>query len=267
MNSELIIQNRKYLHQVVQLVGAFPRSLLQHDPSDETASLLWNADISGLVSQEVTHVKGSFQVGLSFSEFQLIILQDDKKVSALDLHGGSVMDGLKWLKEELAKMNFDASKFNLDLPYEIEKYDLGSRLHPNDDTLKLFSELYQLSHSVLDKVAAGFENAYDIRCWPDHFDLATLLPLAYDNKGAVTKSFGVGLSPGDDGITEPYMYVNVWPELAYELLSKHNLIKGIWNQFGWSGAVLSYSQFAATDQQQTIAQFIRESMAAIKQVN
>src|SRR5215472_17222155 len=49
------------------------------------------------------------------------------------------------------------------------------------------------------------------RCWPHHFDLATLTTLPTRNADT-TGYIGAGLSPGDEYYDEPYFYVSVYPE-------------------------------------------------------
>ena len=44
-----------------------------------------------------------------------------------------------------------------------------------------------------------------VRCWPHHFDIATLLTIAPG------QTIGVGLEPGDGYYDEPYWYVNQYP--------------------------------------------------------
>ncbi|HEV2722836.1 MAG TPA: hypothetical protein VG323_22620, partial [Thermoanaerobaculia bacterium] len=74
----------------------------------------------------------------------------------------------------------------------------------------------------------------DVRCWPHHFDIATLLE--FDGG----KSIGAGLSPGDDSCDEPYWYVNHHPPT-----SRRDLPAlaggGTWNTSGWVGAILPWS--------------------------
>ena len=53
-------------------------------------------------------------------------------------------------------------------------------------------------------------NASPVRCWPHHFDLATLIELP-PGASAVSATIGVGLSPGDGSYEEPYFYVTPWP--------------------------------------------------------
>lgn len=49
------------------------------------------------------------------------------------------------------------------------------------------------------------------------------------------RSVGVGLSPGDSGYPEPYVYVTPWPYPTGELPA---LPWGHWHTEGWTGAVL-----------------------------
>ena len=72
----------------------------------------------------------------------------------------------------------------------------------------------------------------------------------------------MGLSPGDEGINEPYLYVNVWPNV--DGLEKHQLPVGHWNKEGWSGAVLTLSQLLdQSNQEKSFNDFTREAMKCI----
>ena len=46
------------------------------------------------------------------------------------------------------------------------------------------------------------------RCWPHHFDLATVVELGQ------ARSIGIGLSPGDDYYAQPYFYLSPYPKPA-----------------------------------------------------
>ena len=75
----------------------------------------------------------------------------------------------------------------------------------------------------------------DVRCWPHHFDIATLLELGGG------KSIGAGLSPGDESCGEPYWYVNHHPATT-----RRDLLPlaggGSWHTEGWVGATLPLSR-------------------------
>ncbi|WP_462251831.1 hypothetical protein [Ekhidna sp.] len=250
-----LIDTRISLHRAIQLVGAVPRNLLPHDPTDASASLIWNLNTSSLESESIPGF--DISVGLSFNDFQLNIFQGARTLKSTQLSDNSVDEALSWLKSELSNLGLDGNKINLNLPYEMPTYENGP-LEVDKSALEVFDSLYSNIQAVLDEEVVNWKNAFDIRCWPHHFDLATLIPLELDANGEVLKSIGVGLSPGDEGIDEPYIYINIWPSIEYDKLAQHKLPAGHWNKEGWSGAVLTYSDFVSEDQEQMVSGFIRE---------
>lgn len=254
---------RKVLHQAVQIVGAVPRHVLPHDPTDTSSSLIWNEKMKGLQSISISTEKGvDLHVGLSFDDFSLYILKVDKIIDSFQMDGRSTHAGLAWIKSTLNGLGVDSEKISLDLPYEVESYDYSQSLTSDSAALNEFSRLYSNTYGLLSTIAERWGKAYDIRCWPHHFDLATLIPVETDKEGEILKSIGVGLSPGDEGINEPYLYVNVWPNV--EGLEKHQLPAGHWNKEGWSGAVLTYSQLLAQpNQEESFQGFAQTAMECI----
>jgi hypothetical protein len=264
---EVLKATRKALHQAVQIVGALPRHLLPHDPTDGTASLEWSNADKGLQSIAVPNSHDlEVRAGLSFKTFSLYIIYADNSADSFGMTGKSVVEGLDWLKEELGKMAYAGEKLTLDLPYEIEDYDYSSSLEVDKRALKQYTRLYRNTHGILSDLVNKWDKAFDIRCWPHHFDLATLIPVETDAEGEIVKSIGVGLSPGDDGIHEPYLYVNVWPEVDTAALKEHSLPAGHWNAEGWSGAVLTYTELVnSSDQKESFTQFIDIAIQAIRE--
>ncbi|MFY0600716.1 MAG: hypothetical protein JXR03_13670 [Cyclobacteriaceae bacterium] len=262
---ETLKSNRKSLHQAVQIVSTLPRNVLPHDPTDATASLVWNTKTNGLESIPVPNPKGiDIRAGLAFHSFSLYISENGDIISSFALEGKSIIEGFGWLKKELAKADIPTEKLNLDLPYEIEKYDYSKVLSVDYSSLKEYAFLYDNTLHVLTSLVEKYENAFDIRCWPHHFDLATLIPVELDEKDEIVKSIGIGLSPGDEGVEEPYVYVNVWPNVDFAVLSQNQLPAGHWNAEGWSGAVLTYTELLkATDQQESFSGFIDQSLSVI----
>ena len=260
---EVLKQNRKVLHKAVQIVGAFPRNMLPHDPTDATASLIWNSNNQALESIPFLDKNRSIKVGLLFESFELYVDLDGNILTAFGLNGKSVSEGVAWLKRELAKLSIEAGHLNLKLPYEIENYDYSRSLKVDNDAVLEYKKLYQHTQQILAHLVTNWKDAYDIRCWPHHFDLATLIPLETDADGELLKSIGIGLSPGDEGVEEPYVYVNIWPNVSLGALEKHNLSIGHWNKEGWSGAVLTYSQMLTLENQEEGYQLFIETVIHI----
>ena len=253
---------RKQLHQAVQLPSAFARNILPKDPSDASASLSWSPKIGGLKSNSTKD--GNIGVALVVADFELIILQGDRRLAALNLHNRSVHEGLQWLKSEVSSLGLPGENINLELPYEIEVYDYTMRLSKDEGALKTLASMFSDADQLFKEIEQREKHAEQVRCWPHHFDLATLLPQKFDAAGELLQSVGVGMSPGDDATPEPYIYVNIWPNVDYDQLANHALEQGYWNESDWSGAVLKYSDFVDGNQQEVIERFLTSTIGFLK---
>ncbi len=249
-------ETRKSLHQAVQLVAAVPRNLLPPDPSDTSASLTWNTEFSCMESVSIG--SDDIRIGLIFSELKLVVIKKSNPVSELMLVGKSVEEGLIWLRESLSSLDLNGSAVNLELPYEIEPYDYSAPLNCSKEALKALGALYGNTDNILRSVSEGENDVSEIRCWPHHFDLAMLLRLERDSNAETLRSIGIGLSPGDELIEEPYVYVNHWPHLEKEKLVNHPLIGGHWVTDGWTGATLCYQELLVQDQKELAFQFVED---------
>jgi hypothetical protein len=63
-------------------------------------------------------------------------------------------------------------------------------------------------------MSAAIAEASEVRCWPHHFDLGSLIVVETSADGELTKSIGIGLSPGDEAHAEPYFYVSPFERWA-----------------------------------------------------
>ncbi len=96
---------------------------------------------------------------------------------------------------------------------------------------------YAHGHHHLTRYRQAAPGAGPILCWPHHFDLAVLTePWGPDD----SRTVGVGLSPGDEMLPEPYWYVTPWPYPSPEELPA--LSAGRWVTEGWVGALLPGSE-------------------------
>lgn len=99
--------------------------------------------------------------------------------------------------------------------------------------------------------AAPEDAATSPRLWPEHFDIA--IELGSDGTGARAN---YGLSPGDGGHPEPYLYVGPWSA---------TVSGDLWQASGFSGAELSYAQLVRTPDPQrgAIDFFVRRRDALV----
>jgi hypothetical protein len=102
-----------------------------------------------------------------------------------------------------------------------------------------------------------------VRCWPHHFDIATLIQIDPPHLGEGARSIGVGMSPGDASYAEPYWYVTPWPYPSQDQLGC--LPAGAWNRRGWTGAVLTATEIvreaSAGDQTRLIRNFVGAALS------
>ncbi len=104
--------------------------------------------------------------------------------------------------------------------------------------------LYADAAAALERVRPQFVRPSPTRVWPHHFDIAVLDDLGV-GAGQEPRSIGVGMTPGDDGMREPYLYVTPWP---YPLpASLPELREGRWSTDGWVGAVLTLADLSRDD--------------------
>jgi len=262
---EILKTTREALHQVVQMVSAVPRNLLPHDPSDSSASLEWNNPLKGLQAKPIlTDTDEAILVGLQFEAFRLYIANHNEVISNMEMQGKTVLEGLQWLKDTLAQLGLNSDQITLDLPYKIKAYDYSQPVTTEPSALLEFSNLFYNTQDILSKITSQYEKASEIRCWPHHFDIATLITVKTDEKEATSSSIGVGLSPGDEAIQEPYVYVNAWPFIELRKLQTHPLPNGYWNKKGWSGGVLTYSALSSKrNQEQVYVDFVHEVISTL----
>ncbi|MEX2501473.1 MAG: hypothetical protein WD336_03775 [Trueperaceae bacterium] len=107
--------------------------------------------------------------------------------------------------------------------------------------------LYADAAAALERLRPQFVRPSPIRVWPHHFDIAVLdqLDAGAGRDGHEPRSIGVGMTPGDEGVREPYLYVTPWPYPSPADLPE--LPEGRWSTEGWVGAVLTLAELARDD--------------------
>jgi hypothetical protein len=112
---------------------------------------------------------------------------------------------------------------------------------------------YGFAASVLEELrseAAAEADPARVQLWPEHFDLSVELGAQAPNQRAA-----YGLSPGDEGHAEPYIYVAPWTAPPPGEL---------WQATGFNGAEMSYRDLLAADDPRDAAlAFLRARFAAL----
>jgi len=172
------------------------------------------------------------------------------------------------LSEAVAIVGLDSARLNPRKHYTIPSHGVADGAPFSS---RIGNELMELSRywsnaaAVLDDTVRSTPGASQVRTWPHHFDIATLIALP-DTGTTGRRTIGVGQSPGDDSYAEPYWYVGPYP---YPPTRDFPPVAGggHWHTKGWLGAVLPASSFvAARDQRAQVGAFIDSAITACRRL-
>ncbi len=257
---------RRQLHHASQLAAAAGISWLPAQADDSHTNLEWVQSLGGLFCG-VVPVTQPFRVGIRVEHFALVVADEQAaRADELPLRGQRVTDAALWLRERAVERGADASRFTLDRHYEIPHHPVGDGAPFDAAPGAAFAELaawFENGDATLRRIVDASPSASDVRLWPHHFDIATLISMG------AGRSIGVGLEIGDDSYAEPYFYVNMYPppsaaEAAGIALDGH----GLWHTDGWLGAVLPASRLSAVagDQPSQVSAFVDSAVSAARRL-
>lgn len=239
-----LVDARLQLHHALQIVVSAPISCLAPRPDDSHTNLEWLPALEALGTNWLESAE-RVRFALRPEACALLAVGESGVTSEYVLHGRTVSDALEWLCESLASAGYDASKLTTKKHYELPPHAVASGTAFSRAAPEAFAELacyYANAYELTSHIAATRPGASTPRCWPHHFDLATLIVLP-ELAGRGTRTVGVGLSPGDDSYAEPYFYVGPYPPPRPDCLRSLGTL-GAWHTKEWVGAVLRGSDIA-----------------------
>ncbi len=259
---------RLILHQAVQLLASFGQTLLEPRADDSHRSMTW--DMSRRAFRSEVSADG-LQVLVVVPDFTVEVRRQNELVAAMDLNGATVETARRWLGATLGEAR-GAGPLTMAWPeYDVPEPPAGAAapLQPDGPALEELARWYHDAALVLETLFAGRPEASPLLCWPHHFDLATLLTYPPTAEGGEACSVGVGLSPGDESLDQPYVYVNGWPPPDPKVLPERSG-PGRWHTEGWVGAVLPADEVVAerrpAEQAARVAAFATEAGAVMREV-
>jgi len=199
---------RTLAHRAAQWPSRAARANLKPAPDDSHSALGWDADKAALLTQPLA---GGVQVGLRVGVLELIVTQATG-TEACSLTGTSDADAGRWLDGKLAAAGLEPASLAR-LPYKLPA-TLFARPAEAAPRLAALNGWFAAGAELLEEVRATYQRhkpgPSPVRCWPHHFDLATLVTLEHGDP-ARARSIGVGISPGDEYYAQPYLYVSPYP--------------------------------------------------------
>lgn len=256
-----LVDARLQIHHAAQFIAALGISYLPVQPDDSHTNLGWIDALGALASHPV---QGSVAVRLAVRPhpFALLFVGEDNAARATLLLNGRVIDGVvRWIRANLEQRGLNAGAYTLEKHYTIPPHPVADGAGFNAAASGPFEEIgkwFGNAALVLESVVAKDPNASVVRCWPHHFDIATLIEVA------PLKTIGVGLEPGDTYYAEPYFYVNMTPAPAADTARPPLAGRGEWHADEWIGAVLRGSRLTSDDQRAQVGEFIDSALAACR---
>lgn len=226
---------RLQCHHAAQVIVSLGISLLPHRDDDSHTNLGWDPELGALISHPVPGTE-PFRGGLAVAELELLVAGEGA-LRRFPLAGKTLADAWQWLLAEVRRAGGDVKRMTNAKHYTIPSHPVavGAPFLRQPAAFAELAGYYALADRVLRGLTAKHPGASEVRCWPHHFDVATLLTLPPG--GPKPRTVGAGLSPGDDSYAEPYFYVTPNPYPPIDRLGK--LASGRWHTVGWTGAVLT----------------------------
>jgi hypothetical protein len=263
------------LHAAAQWPSRVGRALLPARADDSHSNLGWDEAHGGLFSHRIEAGGRRLTVGVAFADFSLQVVDVSSSAStfSLLLLDGKTEDEVRdWLG---AALGIGAERLDFPLPYDLPAPELGTSEpfsnHGLEGAMHELGRWYAnaaLSLSEVHHARRGeTPGPSPVRCWPHHFDIATLVALeAGDPEHA--RSIGVGFAPGDAAVAEPYFYVNPWP-VPDPRADPVIPAPGHWHTQGFTGAVATAADILAVgdhadDQAAAVLGYLRQSYDAAR---
>lgn len=231
-----LVRARTILHHAVQLIASAGDHLAQPQPGDGHRSLTWEADRMAFRGVDL---EGGFFVRITTVDLVAeLVKTDGTAFAALELYDSPLIESLVILESQMPvpekRRAFVFTQYDEHLP-DPAFVERALPLEP----LEVRTELalhFAHAYDSLAALAADEQCAAPIRAWPHHFDIATIL-----SGPGKDSTIGVGLSPGDSDIPEPYWYVTPSP-LAPDATSAKLPTPWTWHADGWTGMALPVSK-------------------------
>ena len=185
------------------------RALIPMVPDDSHASLEWSTAgrllVGGMTPRKL-------RLGLRLTDLTLVVVDAaGSPQHELPLAGETLNQALAWANRMLGGAAPGSPA--LQMPDHVVGHGGAFRGRDREALAELarwYASADALLRSFVSSRPHANERASPVRCWPHHFDIATLVSVQ-GGPPDQARTIGVGLSPGDSSYAEPYFYVTPWP--------------------------------------------------------
>ncbi|MBL4686652.1 MAG: Rieske 2Fe-2S domain-containing protein [Nannocystaceae bacterium] len=232
---------RSCVHWACQLPAAATAGLIEARPHFSHTNLGWERAVQALVGHPVNPGEEvAVRAGVRIKDLTLVVVRGTDVTTEFPLAGRTLDDGRAWLAKALADtLDADVAEFSLfehELPGHPVQTGAAFDIEGVDAALAELALWLANTHDLLELFVHGDKCASEVRLWPHHFDMTSLLTLVADDDPDKAKSINVGVSFGDDSYAQPYAYVSPWPHAPEG--EAPSLTLGHWHKDGFFAAVL-----------------------------
>jgi hypothetical protein len=237
---------RLQAHYAVQWLARLARAAVPAQPDDSHTNLGWDDRLDGFVTHPLPD---GARLGLRLSDLTLTA-EGGEAGRAFPLIGRSDAEAREWMDLVFAADGLDVQALDAPSPYAMRPHAIAQGGTYGGDIAAALRELAawfadgQIAIETVRRAMLGYgHDAPAPRCWPHHFDLATLASFPLP-RGATTAHVGAGLSPGDRYYAEPYFYLSLYPAPDPSALPPLPPL-GHWHVEDFTGAVVTATAIRA----------------------
>jgi hypothetical protein len=259
---------RLQAHYAAQWLGRVGAAFVPPQPDYSHTSMGWDDALGGFVTNAL---RDGARLGLRLGDLAFVFLdKDGKQTGVFSLDGHTDADVQQWLRAALAKRALDAGLLDKTSAYEIPAHAVAAGgaygISEIAGELRELATWFAAADAALDNVrvqmAARDLSASPVRCWPHHFDLATLIAIDAGG-GEHGRSVNAGFSPGDAHYDEAYFYVSPYPYPDPAKLPALRSKLGHWHTQDFTAAIAPAHRIVLSgDRKADTEAFLDEAVAA-----
>lgn len=246
---------RLQAHHALQWLARAARAYVPPQPDDGHTNLGWDGALGGFATHPF---QNGDRLNLTMADLTLALHDGaaGAPVQTFALDGRTDVQARHWLAGQLRARGLDTDALDAPSPYAIPAhavaqgapYGAAGVADALAELAAWFGNAGISLGAIQQQVTERKLTASPLRCWPHHFDLATLITVPARHTDAAG-SVGAGLSPGDEYYDEPYFYISVYPEPDPQMLPTLPMF-GHWHERDFIAAVATADKIVAAASQQ-----------------
>ncbi|WP_303918686.1 hypothetical protein [Draconibacterium sediminis] len=255
-------------HLAAQFIALTGRYLIPQKPDGSNINMQYSSEKEMLLGNY--HPDG-WAVGIQLRNLAVLILDKNENTKTeLPLEGLTFDKAFNEFKGALQSLEIDVSGLKIEQPYDIPTNGLSEGKFFNPGELATSENIHYRHNArlIINELAKLFNDVEPVRIWPHHFDTGTFATIARNEKGASSKTIGLGWAIPDSMVSEPYFYLSFWSENSLNTENvPEKLPAGKWMLPNWNGAVLSVSEIiqkeSAEEQYSLLKEFFETGIESL----